>query len=356
MWERKQKKARGFKTKKEATEELRKIEVEIIQGTYIEPSKVLFKNYMEDWFSLKKMSISNQTIKLYEYGLANHILPSLGSIPLSNLRPIHIQKMIAEMHKKELAGSTIRRIFNIVNTCLNYAVKVGDVPKNVAQQIDRPKVSKKELNIWDIDQIKKFLNAAKEDRLYCAFYLAIMTGLRQGEILGLQWKYIDFHNRTLFVRQILEHDGKRLKKGAKTDSSIRTIALSPSTIKVLKDHYQKMQREKEQFIGDSNAVFNHHDLVICSNVGTPLNPRNLVRTFNRLIQEADLPKIRFHDLRHSHASLMIYQNEPIKLIAERMGHSKITTTMDTYGHLLPNMQRNASDKLDDTLFGPSKEG
>ncbi|MGM0874674.1 MAG: tyrosine-type recombinase/integrase [Bacillota bacterium] len=97
--------------------------------------------------------------------------------------------------------------------------------------------------------------------------------------------------------------------------------------------------------------FNNHDLVICSYVGTPLNPRNLVRTFNRLIDKATLPKIRFYDLRHSHASIMIYQNEPIKLIAERMGHSKISTIMDTYGPLLPNMQKEAADKLNKTLFG-----
>ena len=102
------------------------------------------------------------------------------------------------------------------------------------------------------------------------------------------------------------------------------------------------------------GTFNNHDLIICSNVGTPINPRNLVRTFASLIDKAGLPKIRFHDLRHSHASLMIYQGEPMKLISERLGHSKISTTMDIYGHLLPNMQRDASDKLDATLFGSSE--
>jgi integrase len=348
---RKQKRKRGFKTKKEATEDLRTLESEIIQGTFIEASLVYFNAYIQEWLRVKQATISNQTASMYKDAIKNHIAQSFGEIPLSKLKPMHIQRFITDLQEKNLADSTIRRTFNIVNACLNYAVKLGDVPKNVASVVDKPKVSRKEMKIWGMEQIRSFLIVSKKDRLFGIFYLAVMTGLRQGELLGLRWSDIHFKDRTLSIYQTLEHSGKRIKEGAKTKSSIRSVSLSPSTMEVLYEHKIQQENERERL----GMTYKEHNLVFCTQTGLPLNPRNLLRSFDRLIEKANIPKIRFHDLRHIHASLMISQNEPLKLIAERLGHSKITTTIDTYGHLLPNMQREASDRLDHTIFGTEKK-
>ncbi|MCM3602459.1 site-specific integrase [Robertmurraya korlensis] len=346
---RRQKKQRGFNTKKEATEALRKLEVQLNEGTYIESKNVLFSQYIEDWLSIKKRGISNSTVSLYKGSIKNHIAPSLGNIALSKMKPQHIQKFIARMDEAGLADDTIKRTFNIVNACLNEAVKFGDLASNPAAKVDKPKVVPKEMKIWTIDQIQHFLKCSKNNRLYCAFHLAIMTGLRKGEILGLRWKDVDLEKQVLYVNQTLEQDGKTLKKGAKTKGSVRSVTISPTTKKALLEHKIQQDIEREFF----DSVHKNLDLVICTGNGATYHPRNLTRAFQKLTQKAELPHIRFHDLRHTHAALMIAQNEPMKLIAERLGHSRITTTMDTYGHLLPNMQHDASNRLDQTIFGES---
>ncbi|NRD78465.1 tyrosine-type recombinase/integrase [Bacillus sp. BRMEA1] len=346
---RKQKRKRGFSTKKEATDALRKLEVQYAEGSYIETKNILFKQYIKDWLSIKKISLSNHTLELYERSIKNHIAPTLGNITLPKMKPQHIQKFILAMHEQGLADSTIKRTFNIVNVCLNDAVKLGDIVSNPATKIEKPKLQPKEMNIWTIDQIQHFLECSKGHRLYCIFHLAIMTGLRKGEILGLRWKDVDFEKQVLYVNQTLEHDGKTIKKGAKTKSSVRSVTLSPSTRQVLLAHKKRHDSEKEGY----DIEYKELDLIFRSETGSPFHQRNLTRIFQTLTKKAELPHIRFHDLRHTHAALMIAQNEPMKLIAERLGHSKISTTIDTYGHLLPNMQHDASNRLDQTIFGKS---
>ncbi|MBO0997210.1 site-specific integrase [Bacillus sp. SD075] len=344
---RKQKRKRGFNTKKEATEALRKLEVQFNEGTYVESKNISFNQYIEDWLSIKKRSLSNSTISLYERSIKNHISPSLGNTLLSKMKPQHIQKFLIGMHEAGLADASIKRIFNIVNVCLNDAVNFGDLPSNPAKKVEKPKVLPKEMKIWTVDQIQRFLKCSNYHRMYCIFHLAIMTGLRKGEILGLLWKNVDLEKQVLYVNQTLETDGKTFKTGAKTKSGVRSVTISPSTKEVLLKHKEQQNAEREYFASEYGDL----DLVICAENGAPYHPRNLTRTFNILTKKAELPHIRFHDLRHTHAALMIAQNEPMKLIAERLGHSKITTTMDTYGHLFPNMQRDASNRLDQTIFG-----
>ncbi len=347
MGERKQKRKRGFKTKKAASEALKEVEVDMSRGSYIAPAKIKFGEFIYEWLKIKSMSLGNQTILLYEINIKTHVIPILGNLQLDQVKSLHIQRFVADLRDKGLADSTIKRVYSIVNTCLNYAVKVGILSVNEASKIESLKVNYKKMGIWDIEQINKFLKVAEGHRYYSVFYIAIMTGLRQGELLGLRWEDVDLKQRVLHVRQILEHDGKSFKEGAKTKSSVRSIAISSSVKSLLLQHKDRLDSERD-YLGKDYTNLN---LVMCTEKGTPINPRNLIRAFKQLSEIADLPRIRFHDLRHTHATLMISQNEPMKLIADRLGHSKISTTMDTYGHLLPNMQRDASDRLDRTLFG-----
>ncbi|MCP3764620.1 tyrosine-type recombinase/integrase [Domibacillus sp. A3M-37] len=169
--------------------------------------------------------MSIQTIKAYQSYLNNHIASSLGSLPLASMTPMHIQSFVGELRNKGLSEWTVKRIFNVVNASLNAAVKMELIKKNPASATEKPKVSVKETNaIWSICQVSSFLKHSAPSSYHIAYLLAITTGMRQGEILGLRWKDIDFENECLFIRQTLTHDGKVLKKGAKSKAGNRSIA------------------------------------------------------------------------------------------------------------------------------------
>ncbi|OAH59400.1 integrase [Domibacillus aminovorans] len=343
---RKQKKKRGFDTKKEAEKALTVLLNELNQGLYIEPSKQAYSDYIHFWLNIKAHEMSIQTLKAYKSYLKNHIASSLGTLSLASLTPMHIQGFVGELRRKGLSEWTVKRIFNVVNASLNAAVKMELIQKNPASTIEKPKVITKETAIWNISEVALFLKHSISSPYFIAYLLAITTGMRQGEILGLRWKDVDFENECLYIRQTLTHDGKEFKEGAKSKASNRSVGLDTITLSTLKQHRKQIATNKLKL----GAAYIDNDLVVCSANGKPINPRNLLRSFYNLLEKSSLPKIRFHDLRHTHASLMLQQGENIKLISERLGHSSIKITLDTYSHVLPNMQQEASNRLASKLF------
>lgn len=336
----------GFRTKKDAEHAHNKIKYEVQNGTYLEPSKILYRDFFNGWLESKKDNLSRATIINYQSYLKNHIDPFIGKVHLSKISPLLIQKFINELRDKGLSSGTIRRIFNVINTSLKYAEKMQMISKNPALVVERPKVKHKEMNVWDVLEVKQFLKIAKNSRYYIVFHLAIATGMRQGEILGLRWKDVDLEKGIIYVEQTLSHDGKEFKAGAKTESGIRSINIDPYTVKVLKSH-KKMIIEEKIKLGDN---YQDNDLVVCTSNGTILNPRNLTRIWKNLITKSGLTKIRFHDLRHTHASLMLKQGEHIKVVSERLGHSKTQTTLNVYSHVMPNMQEESAKRFGAMLF------
>jgi integrase len=297
----------------------------------------------------KQHSISRLTAINNESYIRNHIIPILGDIPLAKLSAMAVQRFISELTEKGLAPSTVKRIYNIVNTALNKAEKMQMIHKNVASLVDKPRIRKKELNVWDVAEVQRFLEVAfKETRYYIAFHLAIATGMRQGEILGLRWADVDFDNMKVSITQTLSHDGKELVKGAKTAMSIRSIAIDSETVAALQRHRKLVLEEKLR----AGNIYEDLGLVVCTNIGTVTKPRAIMKVWNRIRDKAQLPRITFHDLRHTHASLMLKQNVHPKIVSERLGHSSVNITLDTYSHLLPNMQQDAAELLGKTLFKP----
>ncbi|MBN8199177.1 tyrosine-type recombinase/integrase [Cytobacillus pseudoceanisediminis] len=343
---RKQKKKRGFKSKKEAEKALTAILNEVNEGVYIEPSKQAYKDYLNAWLKGKEHDLSVQTSTAYKSYLKIHIFPYLGHISLATLTPLHIQGFVGELRKKGLSDTTTKRIYNVVNASLNSAVKMELIKKNPASFIEKPKVIAKETGIWNLKDVSSFLKSIEFSQYQIAFLLAVTTGMRQGEVLGLRWRDVDFENECLYIRQTLTHDGKGFKEGAKSKAGNRSIGLDTNTVSAL-----KQQRKKNIIIKlKYGSVYNDNDLVVCTNTGKPINPRNLLRSFNSIITKENLPKIRFHDLRHTHASLLLLQGENIKLISERLGHSSVKVTLDTYSHILPNTQKEASNRFAQQLF------
>jgi integrase len=207
------------------------------------------------------------------------------------------------------------------------------------------------LSVWDDEQVRLFLNTAKSNRTYIAFLLALSTGMRQGEVLGLSWSDVNWSSSTIAVRQAYTKSFKgHALQETKTASSIRTVALPSQVLEALRQHRLK-QAEERLAIGEK---YNDQGLVVQSQVGTPIGPRNLLRTWYSLLKKSKLSPIRFHDLRHTHATLLLLQGVHPKIVSERLGHSSIQITLDTYSHLLPNMQAAAAESFGELLNQPER--
>jgi integrase len=307
--------------------------------------EISYKQYIVDWLKGKRYSISQQTYQVNESYIRNQITPMLGDYSLSQLNPMILQQFVNERMDKGLANSSVKRIFSIVFSSLDMAEKMQLISKNYASFVHKPKLRRKELQVWDVKEVQHFLTlASKDPYTYMAFHLALLTGMRQGEILGLRWIDIDFENHVLFVRQTLSHDGKEFIPGAKTSSGVRSIALDQDTIHLLKRHLELVSKNKE------NKDYKDDGLVVCTKLGEKIPPRMIMRVWYKLLNDSNLPKITFHDLRHTHASLLLKNNVHPKVVSERLGHSSIQITLDTYSHLLPNMQKEAAGKLGQTLL------
>ncbi len=342
---RKRKKQRGFKTKREAEKALALIEAEVYKGTYSEPSNEHLSVHLSNWYMVKKNSVGFQTAETYKGYIKNRIVPYIGHYQLSKLTASVLQNYVNELKEEGLSSATIKKIYNILKGALDHAVNMDLLPVNHITKIQLPKIIKNDLKVWDTSQLQLFLEHIKGERLYPAFYLAITTGMRKGEFLGVRWKDIDFQNGIVYVRQTLSKDGKRLIPGAKTEASIRSIKLTRECIEVLLQHKPIVENEKLSL----GIEYVDEDLVNCTSKGTPINPNNFSRTFLRLIKESGLPRIRVHDLRHSHATMLIAGGVNAKVISERLGHSNIKVTLDTYSHVLPSMQEEAANRIDELL-------
>ncbi|NRF96180.1 site-specific integrase [Paenibacillus frigoriresistens] len=343
-----QKRKGGFKTKKEAETALAEVNTSINKGTYIEPSKQLFKDYLAEWFAGKAYGIGKQTATSYDMYIRVHIIPFMGDVQLSKLNSTHIQNFITHLNDKGLASSTVKRIYTVVNTSLVAAARMKVISENPAAHIvTKPRVQRKEVVVWDESEVQVFLDRTKATtRHHIAFHLALATGMRQGEVLGLRWSDVDFEKSLVQIRQTVTHDGKEIKTGAKTASSLRSIAIDQATIKELKRHRAKQAEEKLA----SGGSYTDLGLITCTALGNITTPRVLSTAFDNAIKKSGVPRIRFHDLRHTHASMLLKLNINSKVVQERLGHSSIQMTLDLYSHLCPNMQSDAANILGEALF------
>lgn len=273
---------------------------------------------------------------------------SLGNIELSHITPMVIQKLYNRLTKERiLSDENIQKVHTLINDSLKKAERWGLISRNPASLVDRPKAEKKEIKVWNLQEVQTFLKFAKDyNRYYIAFLLALTTGMRQGEILGLRWKDIDFEQDCLRITQTLSNDGKEIFPYTKTKAGIRTVDLPEETRVQLLIHKNIVEQEK----GELGVQYMNLDLVVCTSNGTPTNKSNIRRTFKAIIKKANLPNIRFHDMRHTHATLLLLQGVNPKIVSERLGHADVRITLDTYSHLLPSMQKETARNFGKMLF------
>ncbi len=347
---------RGFKGIREVKAAMVEIENQINKGTFIKPSTMLYRDFIEDWMEDKKINIKPSTWKNYANLVKNHILPmrknykekevGLGDKEIGNMTFRHIQDLINHMFKtSELSDENIQKCYALIKESLKQAKVEKKISENPAEFVKRPTSRKKEMKVWSLEEAHKFLKTAKENRYYIVFLLALTTGMRQGEILGLRWQDVDFERRIVSVTQILTHDGKGFESGAKTKAGSRPIKVDVETMKELSDHLRKSKEEKMA----NRSIYQDNGLVACTSLGTPVSPRNINRSFHRLIEKANVTKIRFHDLRHTHATFLIKNRETPQSIADRMGWAD-TRMIDKYAHIRPDIQEDTADMFGKTFY------
>jgi integrase len=286
---------------------------------------------------LVRPSIRPSTYNRYGEIIRLRIVPQIGGIPLSRLSPAHVQGMLASLERVGVSPRGRQMAFDELHHALDQGVQWGMIPRNVCDAVTRPRAPRPAMQVLTPERVNVLLKAAREDRFHALYVLAVSTGLRQGELLGLQWDDVDLAGALLHVRNSLhEVSGRLWLDEPKTPKAKRPVDLPKIAVVALRKHRGRMLAEGHP-----------HGLVFCDTQGGPIRKSNLVRrSFLPLLESAGLPRIRFHDLRHTAATLLLLHGVHPKVVQERLGHSQISITLDTYSHVLPSMGREAADKLD----------
>lgn len=348
------------KTRKEVADKLKALHRDHASGINVAPEQMMVKQFLDRWI---EQSIKHQrrpkTAHSYAQIVRLYLIPHLGNRQLTKLMPEHVQAMLNQLlisggaAGSGLSPRTVQYIRAVLRQALNQAIKWDYVARNVAEVVDGPRVEKFKIAPLDQQQAQRLLDAVSGHRLETLYRLTLSLGLREGEVLGLRWEDVHFEQRTLRISGALQlQDGKLKRVATKTESSTRTLPLPPVLLQALQTH-RASQDEERKLLGDE---WQEHGLVFPSTLGTPMSPRNLVRHFKIVLQKAELPlSTRFHDLRHSCATLLIAQGVHPRIVMEILGHSQISVTMNTYAHALPETTRAAADKLDALFTGNTKQ-
>ena len=334
------------RTQKEVIERGRAFLRQHGDGAAIHDERLRVGDYLDWWLDEVIVDrVRPSTAISYGEKVRLHLKPHLGHVRLSKLSAADVH---AFMRAKLAAGMTPRGVAYcraVLRKALNDAMALGLVHRNVATLVEPPKAERVEVVPLGPHEAKALLAAARGDRLYAVYAVALAVGLRLGEALGLHWDDVDLDAGTLRVRHSLQRlQGELRLVEPKSAKSRRTVSLPASCVDALRGH--RHQQNKERLAAD-NWV--EHGLVFTTTVGTPIDPRNLDRHFERLCHRAGIGKRRFHDLRHTCASLLLAQNVHPRVVMETLGHSQISLTMDTYSHVLPAVQRDAAERIDEVL-------
>jgi integrase len=304
--------------------------------------------YLEQWLVTVKTSVRPRTYDQYRQIAFRHIVPVLGRIKLKDLRPDHIQSLYNNKLKSGTSSRTVRMIHAVIHRALNQALQMGIITRNPSDAVIRPKLIKKEMKTLTDIKVRTLLLAVRGNRFEALYLLAVTTGLREGELLGLKWPDLDWVTRHLSIQRQLQRLSEQglVFSEPKSASGRRVIVVGTATVEKLREHYQRQQWERLA-AGDRWV---ENDLIFPTTIGTPSDWRNLVRNFKDLLRASNLPDKRFHDMRHTAATLMLQQGIHPKVVQERLGHSQISMTLDTYSHVLPHMQEEAAEKIDELII------
>ena len=303
-------------------------------GLPIASDQLTVERFLYDWLQSVQHSIRPSTHRRYEQLVRIYAVPALGILRLSRLEPRHLQQLYADCLTRGIAPATVRQLHAVLRRALGQATRWGTVARNVVTLATPPRQGRYEMMVLTAEECHRLLDAARGDRFEALYTLAVTTGMRLGELLGLRWQDIDIEAGNIHVRHTLLRlkDGLKLRE-PKTPQSRRRIALTPQAIDALRHHRARQAAERLQL----GAVWDDHDLVFANGIGRPLEQGNVLRrSFWPILERAALPRCRFHDLRHTCATLLLQQGVHVKIVSEMLGHSNIKITLDVYSHVLPD--------------------
>lgn len=340
----------GFKTKREAEKYLHELYLKYNNSELYVNENMLLRDFLKYWLNnYVKQNLAENTIAGYKINVYKHIVPKIGNMQVGKIRPIHIQELYTSLLDEGLSPTSVRYIHRNLHSAFHYAAKMQIFNNTAIDNVTPPKGNTFKPNILTRDECRKLLSCVRNTEIFLPVLLALSLGLRRGEVLGLCWKDIDFSKKVLHI----ERSANRAKGGImtfaplKTNSSHRAILLSTEIIKALKsalDWQNKMRCEL-------GSEYNSLNLVCCRSTGEFITTNYLDKQFKRILTENGLPNIRFHDLRHTNATLLIENNVPVKVVSERLGHSDTAITMDIYTHYTEKMQDQCTEVIQSLLFG-----
>lgn len=347
---RKQKTQGRFKRKKDAEAALNKLLQEIEEQGYVEPSKEIFSSFIESWFTSHYEKRIKETTASNTKSLINkHLIREnpFANKPLSKITTEDIDAFYNLKIDEDYSSSYIRKMHQVLNQAFNQAVKWKRIKYNPVNDADPPAVKKEEMKIWSYNEINMFLKHCEGERHYLTFFLAIYTGMRRGEILGLKWGDIDLENKTIHVKRSLAYIPIKgyVLTSTKTRSSNRIIPISDLVVNELIKYRKQQEIYKEQL----GKQYQDEDFVICTETGSKQDPRNVLRALKRLITTSGVTKIRFHDFRHTHATILISSGVDVVKVSKRLGHANAKITLETYAHLVPNEDNDLADIFEKAL-------
>jgi integrase len=331
------------KTKREARQILQKLMRDLEDGTHVEPCSLTYAQYLDSYVEEHlRHHTCPRALESLSYMIARRVIPSLGSIPLTKLRPMDLQQFCSEMRGAGLADASVRKLHNTIRVSLAHAVRLQILAVNPADAVIAPRVPRTEMKALSEDETAAMLHAAEGTVLYVPLLLAVGSGMRRGELLGLLWSDIDLYAGTATVQRTLQEAGGELIVSApKTVKSRRTVTLPTIVVDVLRQHRAEQARRTLAH----EASWTDSDYVLAAPHGGPWRPANFDKTW-RAFRKRQGIVIKFHGLRHSHATQLLKAGVNVKVISERLGHASIAITLDVYGHVMPSMQEEAAEKID----------
>lgn len=332
------------KTRQEVRDKLAELQSQKAAGMLTDAAQMTVGQYLDHWVeNISRPTVRDGTHRSYVGIIKKFLKPTLGEVRLDKLSPVAVQSLYGKLEADGVSARRRQMVHAVLRRSLNIAVRQGLIIRNVCQAVDPPKVEKVEMQTLTAEQAQKLLTESQGTPEHALYVLALTCGLRQGEIFALQWSDINTEAGTLSISKSLQESGNSLKIGPpKSKSAIRSLSLPAVAIDSLNDHLQ-MQID---------AGLNDIGLIFCSPEGMFIRKSNFSRRhWKPLLKKCELPNIRFHDLRHTSATLLLGKGVHPKIVQNRLGHSQISLTLDTYSHVLPSMDQAAAELINDVLSG-----
>jgi integrase len=338
------------KTRAEASAALTAALRDLGQGVPVVAEKQTVAEYLTWWLNSAAHGLSPSSLTRYRSHVTRSIVPAIGRIRLAKLTPQPIQALYAGMLEDGYAPNTVRQMHAVLRRALGEATRLGLVPRNVATLVAVPRPARHDMHVLSADEARTLLAAVEGDRLEALYVLALTTGMRRGEMLALRWTDVDLHAKSpaVHVRATLRYQNSDTYffDPPKTDKSRRRIGLSSTALEALRAHRTRQLEDRLA----AGVAWRDEDLVFCTPIGGALCGNHFSeRDFQALLARAGLPRIRFHDMRHTCATLLLRRGVHPKVVSELLGHSTVTMTLDRYSHVLPDMQQAAMEAMDGIL-------